>query len=270
MNQSRTVKIALGQIRPFQGEPQKNLRKMLDWIDKASEEKADMICFPELSYTGYYLKPEEQIRLAETVEGTFVKALREKARAKGIHVIAGYGEAEAIPGKIYNSCIFIDDTGKAIGNMRKVYLWGKEKQKFCCGNEFPVFETKLGKIGLLLCYDMEFPEPSRIEALKGADMIVCPAAWSKGAFYRWNVDLAANALFNLLFVAGVNFVDENCCGLSKLVGPDGVTLAEASKEEEQLLLCEVDLNEVIRVRSRIPYYMDFREDTFSIDAVRKF
>ena len=83
-----------------------------------------------------------------------------------------------------------------------------------------VFETELGMLSVLLCYDMEYPEPSRIAALKGADMILCPAAWSRKAAHRWRVETAANALFNLVYVAGANFLDENCCGDARIVGPD--------------------------------------------------
>ena len=196
--------------------------------------------------------------------------MRKCAKAKGMHIIAGYAESVHIPGKMYNSCIFIDDNGEVIGNMRKVNAWGTEKLKFCEGDSFPVINTKFGKIGMLICYDVEFPEPSRIEALKGAELVFCSAVWSIPAARRWDVDLAGNALFNLMFMAGSNPVYDNCCGTSKIVGPDGVVQAEASKTEEELLVCEIDLNEVLKVRSRIPYFNDFKEDTFSMDAVEKY
>lgn len=270
MGESRKLKIALGQMKVEQGDTEKNLEKMLEMTDRAAAENADIICFPELAYTGYFLESEKLQSLSEPLDGPFVQTLRKKAKSAGIHIIAGYAESTPIPGKMYNSCVFVDDCGEVIGNMRKVNAWGQEKLKFREGESFPVVQTKFGKVGMLICYDVEFPEPSRIEALKGAELVFCSAVWSIPAARRWDVDLAGNALFNLMFVAGSNPVEDNCCGSSKIVGPDGVVVAEASKTEEELLIQEIDLNEVLRVRSRIPYFNDFKEDTFSMDALKKY
>lgn len=270
MGEGRIVKIALGQMKVFQGDTEKNLKKILDLTDQAAAQNADIICFPELAYCGYFLESEELQRLAQPQDGPFVQTLREKAKSAGIHIIAGYAEAGEIPGIMYNSCIFIDDQGEIIGNMRKVNAWGQEKLKFREGREFPVIQTKFGKVGMLICYDVEFPEPSRIEALKGAEIVFCSAVWSIPAARRWDVDLAGNALFNLMFMAGANPVEDNCCGSSKIVGPDGEVIAEASKINEELLIQEIDLEDVLRVRSRIPYFNDFKEDTFSMEALKKY
>ena len=270
MAKKRLVKIALGQFQVIQGDTQANLKKMLDMTDKAAEAGADLVVFPELAYTGYFLESYELQKLAEPQDGPFVQQLRKKAKEKRIHIIAGYAEAGTVVGKMYNSCIFVDDEGRVIENMRKVYAWGQEKLKFCEGKRFPVVETKLGKIGMLICYDVEYPEPSRIEALKGADIIVDCAVWSIPAERRWHVDLAGNALFNLLFMVGANPVEDNCCGRSMIVGPDGEIRAMASRTEEELLIHEIDLDEIMEIRSRIPYINDFKEDTFSMDALKKY
>lgn len=267
----RLVKIALGQMKVEQGNTNLNIDKMLKMVDEAARQNVDIICFPELANTGYFLKSEELQRLAETNNGPFIQILKEKAKSSKIHIIAGYCEADVvIPGRIYNSCIFIDDNGETIGNMRKVYLWGEEKLKFRSGENFPVINTKFGKIGMLICYDVELPEPSRIEALKGAELIFVSAVWSIPAERRWDVDLAGNALFNLLFMAGSNPVKDNCCGKSKIVGPDGEVVVEASRTDEELLIASIDLDRVIELRSKIPYLNDFKEDTFSMDALQKY
>ncbi len=270
MNKKRRVKIALGQFRVVHGDTRTNMDKMMEMIDRAAEAEADLVVFPELAYTGYFLKSYEMQKLAEPKDGPFVQQLCKKAREKRIHIIAGYAEAGAVTGKMYNSCILVDDDGNAIENMQKVYLWGREKTKFCAGTRYPVVDTKLGKIGLQLCYDIEYPEPSRIEALKGADFIVDCAAWSIPAERRWHVDLAGNALFNLLFVVGCNLIEDNCCGSSMIVGPDGEVRAIASRTEEELLIHEIDLDEILEIRSRIPYMNDFKEDTFSMEALNKY
>lgn len=270
MEKKRLVKIALGQFQVIQGDTQANLRKMLEMTDRAAGAGADLVVFPELAYTGYFLESYELQKLAEPQDGPFVQQLRKKAKEKRIHIIAGYAEAGSVAGKMYNSCIFLNDDGQVIENMRKVYAWGQEKLKFCEGKRFPVVETKLGKIGMLICYDVEYPEPSRIEALKGADIIVDCAVWSIPAERRWHVDLAGNALFNLLFMVGANPVEDNCCGSSMIVGPDGEIRAMASRTEEELLIHEINLDEILEIRSRIPYINDFKEDTFSMEALHTY
>lgn len=117
----RIVKIALGQFASIHGETQQNLNKMLTMTDQAAESGADLIVFPELAYSGYFCTSYQMQQCAEKQDGPFVQALREKAKDKSIHIIAGYPEAGDITGRLYNSCIFIDDDGNVIENMRKVY-----------------------------------------------------------------------------------------------------------------------------------------------------
>lgn len=271
MNQKRAVKIALGQFGSEMGNTRYNLNKMLEYTDQAADAGADMVIFPELAYTGYFLPSLEMQKLAEPLDGPFVQTLRKKAEEKKIHIIAGYPEQDPIPGRIYNSAVFIDDHGNVLENMRKVYCWGGEKLIFREGNRFPVVQTRFGKVGLLICYDLEYPEPARIEALKGAELLVDISVWSiNPAEHRWHVDMQANALFNLVFAVGCNTIGENVCGSSMVVGPDGEERAVASRTEDELLIHEIDLNEVVEIRSRIPYMNDFKESTFSMEALKKY
>jgi predicted amidohydrolase len=270
MTDVRKLTVALGQFKVNQGDTTRNLEKMLSMIEKAADTGADIICFPELAYTGYFLTSYELQSLAEPIDGYFFEKISEHAREKRIHVIAGYAESVNIPGKMYNSCLFVDDEGNLIGNMRKVNAWGQEKLKFAEGDKFPVIKTKFGNVGIQICYDVEFPEPSRIQALKGAEIVFVSAVWSIPAERRWHVDLAGNALFNLMYVVGSNTVGNNCCGSSMIVGPDGEVRALASRTEEELLIHTIDLNEVLEVRSRIPYFNDFKKDTFSMDSLKNY
>lgn len=271
MSKKRLVKIALGQFASKHGDAKANLNRMLGMADEAAAAGADLVIFPELAYSGYFCNSATMQQLAEPSDGHFVQELCRKAKEKGLHIIAGYPESCEISGRIYNSLIFIDDNGKVIENMRKVYLWAREKQIFREGNRFPVVKTKFGKVGLLVCADLEYPEPSRLEALKGAEMIVDCSVWSiNPAEHRWHVAMQANAMFNLLFTVGCNTVGENLCGSSMVVGPDGLTRIVASRTEEELLITEIDLSEVLEVRSRIPYLNDFKNDTFSIDAIERY
>jgi len=269
--ENRKIKIALAQIKIEQKNIELNTKKILKIIEEVSKQNVDIICFPELANIGYTVKLGELQNFAETIDGNFIKLLKEKSKDLKIHILFGYLEADSVVhGHYYNSCIFIDDNGEIIINSRKVYLWKKEKIKFRSGNNFSVTNTKFGKIGILICYDLEFPEPARIEALKGAELIFVPALWSIPAKRRWDVDIAGNALFNLLFIAGCNAVDDNCCGKSKIVGPDAEIIIEASETKEEIIISTIDLNKVKELRSKIPYLNDFKEDTFSIEAIKKY
>ncbi|MZQ98221.1 MAG: carbon-nitrogen hydrolase family protein [Acidaminobacter sp.] len=266
----KQYKIAVIQLKAVQGDPNANLNRAEHFLRKAADSGARLACLPELFYTGYHLDSETFQKLAEPADGHLVQSLSKLARELGIYIIGGYPESTDLPGRLYNSAIFISDQGEVIGNMRKVYAWGQEKLKFREGDAFPVYDTPLGKIGLMICYDVEFPEPARIMALKGAQLIVVPAVWSIPAERRWHVDLAGNALFNVLYIAGSNPVGDNACGCSKVVSPYGEVIAEASKDEEEIVFAQIDLNDILTARSKLPYFNDFKEDTFSMDALRRY
>lgn len=250
----REMKIALGQMKAEQGEPSINLAKMEEMIRRAANEGADLICFPELSYTGYFVKKERLLQIAEPQDGYFVRRIRQLAKECGIWVIAGYAQKEGE--SMYNSCILADRMGGLAGTVRKVYLWKSEKKRFTRGDSFPVFDTELGKLAILICYDLEFPEPARIAALKGAEVIFCPAAWSVPAGNRWELDLKAASLYNLLYTAGVNYSDELCCGCSGASGPDGRLIARAEGQEETIVYAQLTPGRIELVRSEIPYFED--------------
>ena len=266
----RNYKIGIVQMRLDSGDTQSNLDRGIEFIRKAASQGAKLICLPELFYSGYFLDAEPMQKLAEPVDGRMVQTLSLLAKELNVYIMAGYAESVDIPGRIYNSTVFIDDQGVTIGNARKVYLWGDEKKKFRAGENFNVYDTPIGKIGILICYDIEYPEPSRIMALKGAELVVVTSVWSIPAKRRWELDVPGNALFNLMYIAGVNPVEDNCCGMSMLAAPNGEIQGLASETEEQILICDIDLDEVIRARCSMPYFNDFKEDTFSMDALNKY
>ena len=240
----RNVRIALGQMRAVQGDTRANMKKMEAMAAGAAAGGADIICFPELSYTGYFVKKDRLLEIAERGDSN----------------------------DIYNTAVFADRQGKIAGKARKVYLWKSEKKRFKQGEEFPVFETEFGRAAILICYDLEFPEPARIAALKGARMIFCPAAWSVPARNRWDLDLKGSSLYNLLFTAGANFADELCCGASGVAGPDGRMIAQSPGQEEELVFADLDMEEADRQRENIPYFADLDERVLQqlADAARDY
>lgn len=254
----REFKIALAQMRAVQGEPAVNLEKMENMIRMAAAEGAGLICFPELSYTGYFVKKERLCEIAEDTSGIFVQRIRQLSAELKIGVIAGYAEADG--GELYNSCILTNRKGDLVGNVRKVHLWKSEKKRFSRGTDFPVFETEFGNIAILICYDLEFPEPARIAALRGAELIFCPAAFSLSARNRWDLDLRAASLYNLLYTAGANFADELCCGRSGAAGPDGLMIAQTNGQDETIVYVPVDLSQIQVMREEVPYFDDLDGD----------
>lgn len=266
----KKIKVALAQVSSEFGNTEANLRKGESLIKNAATQNADIICFPELFYGGYYLNRKDMHAIAESQNGKFVYEMQKLAKAHNIYIISGYAESTDVIGEVYNSMIFIDNLGNTIGNTRKVYLWGKEKLQFKNGNTYPVYDTPLGKIGILVCYDCEYPEPARIMALKGAELIFVPSVWSEGAINRWNIDLAATSLYNLLFTVGVNTVGEGICGQSQVLNPYGIDIVKASADKEEIIICEIDLETIIEARNKIPYFTDFNYETFPKEIIKKF
>lgn len=251
----KNVRIALGQMEAVQGDTQANMAKMERMAAGAAAGGADVICFPELSYTGYFVKKDRLLEIAETENGEFYRRISRTAKKNGICIVAGF--AERGPGEdIYNTAVFAGRDGRIAGKARKVYLWKSEKKRFVRGEEFPVFDTEFGGVAILTCYDLEFPEPARIAALKGAKLIFCPAAWSVPARNRWDLDLMACSLYNMVFTAGANFADELCCGASGVAGPEGSMIAQSQGQKEEIVFADIDLDEVDRQREDIPYFDD--------------
>ncbi|GAA5344842.1 nitrilase-related carbon-nitrogen hydrolase [Planifilum fimeticola] len=249
-------KAAMIQMRAVPGEVVANRKSALNLVEKAAHAGARLAVLPELWSTGYHLSPQQFRELAETCRGETVSLFQRIAAERKMVLVVPFAEEEGE--KIYNSAAVIDSSGKLVGLYRKTFLWGREKRIFSPGlRSYSVFDTSLGKIGVLICYDAEFPEPARLLGLGGADLIAVPSVWSKEAESRWDIQLPARALDNTVFVLGTNTTGEGSCGKSKLVAPDGRVQAAASGEGEEVLIGEVDLSLISRVRQRIPYWDDY-------------
>jgi len=136
-------------------------------------------------------------------------------------------------------------------------LWGREKDIFTPGQRvYNAIHTSKGKIGVLICADIEFPEPCRILALQGVELIIVPSVLSIPVETRWDIQLPARALDNTVYVLGVNTVKEGSCGKSKLVAPNGQVLCEASSTEQEILFHEVDFSLIPNIRKEVPYLED--------------
>lgn len=251
---------------------QANLNKYLTFIEQAALQHVDLIVFPEQSLQGYLKNlfsldmknVQHQHDQAETVEnGTSVRTLIEAASRYNMHIIFGMTERDdERPDILYNSAVLLGPSGH-IGTYRKVHQPGDEVHVYYPGDSFPVFETSLGKIGLLICYDKMFPESTRELALKGAEILVMPTAWPLSEVGADPTLDPMGQYYDLLdsvraFENQCWFISSDMCGIhgdhdfyghSRIVSPIGETLAECGYEEG-MTIAEIDVKKgIVSARS---------------------
>ncbi|MBO8172332.1 MAG: nitrilase [Bacillaceae bacterium] len=249
-------KVAAIQMKVLPGKVKENRKKATRMVKQAAAAGAELVVLPEFWLSGYHLTSEEFRPLGETPYGETVTRFRELARNLQIIMVVPFLENR--DGDLYVSAAVIERSGELLGIYRKTYLWGKESDTFVPGEKYyPVFDTSLGKLGVLICYDAEFPEPARLLALQGAQLVVVPSVWSLEAEPRWDIQLPARALDNTVFVLGTNTTGNGSCGKSKLVAPDGRVLKQVEREEEAILIHDVDFKLLTTTRERIPYLQDY-------------
>ncbi len=262
-------KVALAQINCQQGDKEANLRKIKDYAIKAKQHDAELVIFPELSLTGYVLR-DELYKLAEEIPGPSTKAIEEIAQRQEIHIIYGMPElSEKTQATLYNTAVIVGPQG-FIGKYRKMHLPThsvfEEKRYFRPGYQTGVFETSLGKIGLIICYDIFFPEICRLTRLKGAQLIVCISASPAVRRSFFETLTTARAMENTAFVAYVNLVGVEdglqFWGGSRLVGPNGRVIVSAKYDEEDLAIGEVDYAEIRHIEPFVPTLKDLRPEVF--------
>lgn len=233
-----------------------NIMKGMSLIKRALQVKADIVILPELFNTGFYKHNYESVEPLEEELSLLLKI----SQQKDIMVITGVAEREG--DDLYNSAVIIHK-GRIIGKYRKTHLFPltDEKKYFKAGDKLEVFETPFGKVGLLICYEVRFPELSRKLIKMGAEIIAIPAEFPKERIEHWRVLLQARAIENQVFVAGVNCVegDLDYGGHSMLVDPMGSILIEAS-EYQEVMMSDIRLSEVYEVREKYPFLNDLREE----------
>lgn len=233
---------------------EKNVQKAAALVREAAEHGAELICLPEAFNTGYLgSNIPAMAKLAEPLDGSTVTAMR--ALAKELHVfllapiICDSGDG------IQNTAVFIGENGELIGTYSKTHPVGDEQKYFARGKEYPVWDTRLGKIGCLICYDACFPETARILALNGAQLVLVPAAWRGSHYFKewWDLNLACRALDDLYYVAAANRTgpsgDESFAGKSQVCSPIGEVLCTCGIEEEAILYAQIDMERVEKERA---------------------
>lgn len=249
----REITVATVQMKPELGHAENNLVKMSDFISTiTSQQKVDLIIFPELITSGYELGVQFT-ELAQRVPGPAINLMAQRAADAGVYIAFGLATKEKVESILYNSAVLVGPEGELLGSYNKTHLRGEERMAFREGFKLPVFDTgEIGRIGLLLGWDLAFPEVSRAMALDGAEVLCCLANWEASYIDEWKTLARARAYENALFVAAANRVGQDVTmsfgGESMIVGPRGrvfaalETDAESKKDlqrEHQELLKEV-------------------------------
>ena len=237
------IRVAAAQIGSRVGDIEGNLAKHRDLARRASEMGAQIVCFPELSLCGYPTDGDVPHELARPLDGDLVRVVAALADEFGIVVLAGMLESVA-SGVVHNTQL-IAGPGGSLERYRKAHVPTSEIGRFREGSELPVFRLEHAVIGVQICYDAHFPEATTVQALAGAEIVFMPHA-STGTETReekrarWLRYLPARAYDNGVFVLVVNQVDpkRNFPGITMAIDPWGAILAEASPDEEDLLVVD--------------------------------
>jgi predicted amidohydrolase len=250
-----TVTIAAVQMDCKLGDKKENLQAIQRKAGELSKRGVDIACFPELATTGYALD-EKWFKFSETVPGPSSQAIGKTAREHGMYLIVGIAELDGDRKRIYDSAMLFAPDGEVSGVYRKVHLWAAERTYFTPGDRFPIFKTKFGNVGIGICYDIEFPEPARIMAIAGAELIFFPSA--EPAWMRRHIDIYAQsrAAENCVFVAFSNRSGREgklvYLGKSQIVSPSCKVLARV-RGRSGFAISKIDFRELESDRLALPY-----------------
>lgn len=269
----REVTVAVVQAKPDLGTVQQNLAHMSDIIDEISRrQKVDLIVFPELITTGYEVGVGFT-ELAERIPGPSVNIMSQRAREFNTHIAFGMVIKEKVESVLYNAAVLIDNEGEVLGDYRKIHLKGEERMTFRPGFKLPVFETTFGDVGIVIGWDLAFPETTRCLAMDGAELILALANWEEPHVEEWRAYVVARAFENSVYMAAANRVGEevtlNFFGQSMIVGPRGELLAQVDEPGEGYGVARIDLDQVRRYREEFQIIQS-RQPSVYRSLVRKY
>jgi len=244
----REITVAVVQMQPKLYEVGDNLIRMTEFVENIClEQQVDLIVFPELITTGYECGVQFT-DLAERVPGPTVNLIAERAADYHTHVIFGMVTKDKVESILYDSAVLVGPEGQVIGTYHKTHLRGEERLAFRPGFRFNVWELEFGNVGVMLGWDLAFPEVARSLALDGAELICVCAAWESPHADEWRTYLLARAYENAVFVAGANRVGEEYTyeffGDSMVIGPRGQVFGRLDSSEEGYVVARIDLDQV--------------------------
>ena len=263
------TKIALAQLQSST-EKTENLSTATNYVNEAKGKGASLVAFPEflMAFSPATQCAEELSELSEPLEWPFTAHLRNAARDCSINVLATIYERCELPNRVYDTALWIDGSGNIAAAYRKLHLYDalgfRESDKFVAGDDLtPPHQTDIGRVGMMICYDLRFPEMSRLLTLMGADLLVSPSGWIEGdmKIEHWQTMVRARALENGCYIIAPGQVGNIYIGHSMVVDPFGKVLLEMG-ERQGLGIIDVDLAMVKEVRDKLPLFKNRRADIY--------
>jgi N-carbamoylputrescine amidase len=289
------AKVTLGLLQhACSADPAANLKKTLALTERAAKQGANIICTQELFRSQYFCQNEdhENFKLAEPIPGPSTQAFQKIAKKYGVVIVASLFEKRA-SGLYHNTAVIIDADGSLLGIYRKMHIPDDplyyEKFYFTPGDTgFRAWNTKFGKIGVLICWDQWYPEGARLTAMQGAEILFYPTAigWhpQEKAEYgvnqhgAWETIQRSHAVANGCYVAAINRIGLETpiggpgiefWGQSFVAGTSGQILAKASIDREEIMLVPIELDKVDVTRTHWPFLRDRRIDAYG-DLTKRF
>lgn len=273
-------------------DPADNLARALARIEEAARAGARAVCLQELFRTQYFCQREDPalFDLAEPIPGPTADALARAARERRVVIVGSLFERRA-PGVYHNTVAVFDADGSLVNLYRKTHIPHDplyyEKYYFTPGDlGYPAFDTRVGRIGALVCWDQWYPEAARLVALRGAQVLFYPTAigWhpaekaehGRAQYEAWQTIQRSHAIANGIYVAAVNRVGHEGAadagleffGGSFVADPFGAVIAQASQDREEILYARCDPARIEEVRRNWPFFRDRRVDTYAPLASR--
>ncbi|MDE1861347.1 MAG: carbon-nitrogen hydrolase family protein [Thaumarchaeota archaeon] len=264
------ARVAVVQMRA-DTEKEKNLGRILRYIKDASRRKSKLCAFPEfmMFYTGCGQSAGDLSALAEKISGEFVTSISEAARENSIQVVGTFYEKSPRRNRVYDTSFLIDKDGRVASKYRKIHLYDalgfKESQKLQPGSSLPrPVRSAVGRMGMMICYDLRFPEMSRMLASSGSEVLVVPSAWVRGPMKEehWVTINKARAIENGCYVVAPDQVGNIYCGRSLVVDPFGRVLLDM-KKREGIGIADLSLDRVRSVRQKLPLLKNRRTDLYA-------
>jgi predicted amidohydrolase len=255
------------------GEPEANLAKMSEFVRKVtSEQKVDIIVFPELATTGYECGVKFT-QLTQRVPGPAANVMAQRANETATHIAFGIATKERAESILFNSAVMVGPEGDVVHHYRKLHLRGEEQMLFRPGFRLEPVETPLGMIGLQVGWDIAFPEGARSLCLDGAEILLVSAAWDTARADEWRTFVSARAAENACFVCAANRIGEEpattFCGESMIVGPRGQVVVDLDEATEGYIVAKLNLDENRRLREETQIFQT-RQPLSYRSIVRKY
>jgi predicted amidohydrolase len=268
----KSHRVAIVQLKSSSNK-EENLKISVDFIKEAAKRKARLICFPEfqMAFSPARQSSKELAEIAESAKnGKFILKLCSTARRYNINVVATiYEKSDRLSeNRVYDTAVLINSKGKIISHYRKVHLYdalgSKESLKLIAGDNIEApNHTSAGTIGLMICYDIRFPEMSRILAVQGAEILAAPSAWFQGVMKEehWETILKARSIENGLYMAAPDQVGNIFSGRSMIIDPFGTVVLDMGNREGMEVV-EIDISRIQNVRKSLPLLKNRRTDVY--------